>query len=223
MARKRFGVILSGCGYLDGSEIHEAVLTLLALDRADVEAVCFAPDAEQRDVVHHVTGKPLGEKRNVLVEAARIARGQIADVRSARAHDLDGLVIPGGYGAAKNLCDFAVAGERVRPNEDVARLVRELHAERKPMGFWCIAPAIAAAVFQGSSVHPRLTIGDDAGTAARLSEMGAVHEAQPVTGITVDSVNRIVSTPCYMLAQRIKDIDAGVTRAVTALLELSIL
>jgi len=217
---KRVGVVLSGNGYLDGAEIHEATLSLLALDRMDAQVSCFAPDVEQSDVVDHISGKAIGERRNVLRESARIARGQIADIAQARAADLDALVFPGGYGAAKNLCDFARAGADARPHPEVARLVREMHSARKPMAFLCIAPAIVASVFKGSGVKTRLTIGKDEGTASALQAMGATHDPQPVDGVTVDKENRIVSTPCYMMATRIREIEVGVERALRALFDL---
>jgi enhancing lycopene biosynthesis protein 2 len=218
---KTVGVVLSGCGFLDGSEIHEATLALLELDRRDAKVSCFAPDVDQADVVDHRTARPAGERRNVLCEAARIARGKVADLREARAADLDALLFPGGYGAAKNLCDFARAGAEARPHPEVARIVREMSAAKKPMAFLCIAPAVAAATFRGTDVHPRLTIGEDAGAAAALERMGARHEIQPVTGVTVDRDHRIVSTPCYMFDARIRDIETGVVGAIKALLEMA--
>ncbi|MGH7152240.1 MAG: isoprenoid biosynthesis glyoxalase ElbB, partial [Planctomycetota bacterium] len=143
----RIGVLLSGCGVLDGSEIHEAVLTLLSLDRAGAEALCMAPDVAQREVVNHLTGAPVaGENRNCLAEAARIARGNIRDLASVKAEELDGLILPGGYGAAKNLSDFAAAGEGARAHPEVARLVLEVAKAGKPIGAICIAPATVAAI-----------------------------------------------------------------------------
>jgi enhancing lycopene biosynthesis protein 2 len=217
----KVGVCLSGCGFLDGSEIHEAVLTLLALDRAGAEIVCMAPDAPQRDVIDHRSGKATGETRNVMAEAARIARGKIVDVAKVKASDLDALVFPGGFGAAKNLCDFALAGPDARANEVVARLVREMHAARKPIGAVCIAPALIASAFKGSSTHPKLTIGNDAGTAKALEGMGARHESCPVTEFRVDEQNRIVSTPAYMYDERISNVAKGVEKLVGEVLRLA--
>jgi enhancing lycopene biosynthesis protein 2 len=217
----KVGVCLSGCGFLDGSEIHEAVLTLLALDRAGAEIVCMAPDAPQRDVVDHRTGKPTGEQRNVLAEAARIARGRIVDVAGVKAADLDALVFPGGFGAAKNLCDFALAGADASADEAVARLVRDMHAARKPIGAVCIAPALIASAFKGSPTHPELTIGNDAGTAQALESMGARHTTCPVTEFRVDEANRIVSTPAYMYDERISNVAQGVEKLVGEVLRLA--
>lgn len=219
MSKKRVGVILSGCGFMDGAEIHEAVMTLLALDRADAEIKCFAPDTDQMDVVDHLAGKPVEEKRNVLRESARIARGDIVDVAQAKAADLDALVLPGGFGAAKNLSDFARSGDQAKVHPEVSRVVREMHDAGKPLGFWCIAPAVAAAIFRDAGI--KMTIGNDAGTAAALEKMGARHENQPVDGITVDAEHKVVTTPCYMLATRVREIEAGVSRAVSAVLEMA--
>src|SRR5512140_2033434 len=145
MAKPRIGVILSGCGVYDGAEIHETVLTLLALDRAGAEAVCLAPDIPQFHVVNHLTGQAAaGESRNVLVESARIARGAVRDVAGAKASEFDALVLPGGFGAAKNLSTFASKGDSCEVDPGVARLVREVHALGKPVGAMCIAPVLLA-------------------------------------------------------------------------------
>lgn len=218
---KKIGVLLAGCGVHDGSEIHEATLALLALDEAGAEAICMAPDVSQPDVIDHVSGKPTGERRNALVEAARIARGKIRDIASVAADELDGLVVPGGFGAAKILCDFAERGEDARPHPEVERLVRQLYAATKPMAFFCIAPALAAAIFRSMGIQATLTIGNDEATASKLRHMGAQHEAQPVDGVCIDRRNRIVSTPCYMLARSIREVRTGAERAVRALLEMA--
>lgn len=220
--RKRVGVVLSGCGVYDGAEIHEAVITLLAIDRAGAEAVCMAPDVEQMHVVNHLTGEPAaGERRNVLVEAARIARGKVRRIDDVEAAELDALVLPGGYGAAKNLCDFAVAGAEARALPEVTKLVREVHAAGKPLGFICIAPAVAAAVFRGTGISPKLTIGDDAGTAAALEAMGARHQVRAVTDIEIDADQRIVSTPAYMCARSIAEAAEGIEKLVKTVLDLA--
>jgi enhancing lycopene biosynthesis protein 2 len=217
---KRIGVVLAGCGVYDGSEIHEAVVTLLALDRRGAEAVCCAPDVAQMHVVNHLTGEPTpGESRNVLVESARIARGKVQDVAHVRASDLDGLVLPGGFGAAKNLCDFAVKGKDCAVHPEVARLVREVHAAGKPVAAICIAPALLARVL--GSEAPQLTIGTDPGTAAALEAMGARHVACPVRETVVDRERRLVTTPAYMLAGRISEAADGIDSAIGALLEMA--
>ena len=220
MEKKRVGVLLSGCGVMDGSEIHEATLTLYFLDRAGAEIICMAPDKDQRDVMNHVSGESVAEKRNVMTEAARIARGKIRDVRTVRADDLDALVIPGGFGAAKNLCSFAVEGAAGKVDKDVEVLLRELHKRNKPIGALCIAPVVIAGVF-GKSCAPEITIGNDASTAAAIEAMGARHKTAAPDEIVVDYENRIVSTPCYMLAQSIREIGPGIEKLVAKIMELS--
>ena len=219
---KKVGVILSGCGYLDGAEIHESVLTLLHLDRAGVEVVAMAPRQPQAGVVDHVTGDAVaGEARDVLSEAARIVRGKIVDIASVDADQLDALVMPGGFGAAKNLSDFASRGAEADAHPDVVRLLRAMHEAGKPIGLCCIAPAVGAIAFRGTDAHPTLTIGDDEGTAGALEAMGSHHAAAPVTGIAVDEANRIVSTPAYMYDARIADVSTGIEKLVRAVLAMA--
>ncbi len=217
---KKIGVVLSGCGVMDGAEIHEAVCTMLAIDRAGAEIVCLAPNKDQLDVVNHVANTPQGEKRNVMVEAARIARGRIRDVATVQASDLDAVVLPGGYGAAKNLCTFAVDGTDCKVDPGVRTLLLEMHAAKKPIGALCIAPAALAAVF-GRDLHPDLTIGTDEGTARALEKMGAKHVKTAVSDIVVDRKNKIVTNACYMLATRISEVAAGAEKVVKAVLEMA--
>jgi enhancing lycopene biosynthesis protein 2 len=216
----RVGVILSGCGVFDGSEIHEAVSTLLALDQAGAEAVCMAPNKPAADVIDHLAKKPTGEKRNVLVESARIARGSIVDLATVKAADFDAFILPGGFGAAKNLSDFAAAGENCKVDPEVARVLRSSQSAGKPIGLACIAPVIAAQLF-GKDLKPTLTIGHDSGTANKINAMGAKHQATDVDDIAVDEAHRIVTTPCYMEAQRIRDVYAGIEKLVAKVLELA--
>ena len=221
MSKKKVGVVLSGCGVYDGAEIHEAVLTLLALDLGlvEVEAVCFAPNVDQAEVVDHVTGKPKEVRRNVLQESARIARGNIADLATAKADGLDAVVFPGGFGAAKNLCDFAVKGEQCEAHPEVARLVKEMVDARKPVAAACIAPALLAKVL-GRDKHVSLTIGTDKDTGSKLTAMGATHKDCPVTEFVVDRENKVVSTPAYMLATRISEVAEGIDKMVRETLAL---
>lgn len=216
----RVGVILSGCGFQDGSEIHEAVLTLLALDRSGADVVIAAPDTDQKEVIDHRTGKRSRSRRNVLTESARIARGEIVDVAGLDASGLDAVILPGGFGAAKNLSTFAADGDGCTVVDDVAALLRELHKEGKPIGALCIAPAVVAKVL-GKKVAPGLTIGTDADTAAAIEKMGASHHEAQVTEMLVDEENRIVSTPCYMLPARISDVATGIDKAVGAVLTMA--
>jgi enhancing lycopene biosynthesis protein 2 len=218
---KKIGVVLAGCGVYDGSEIHEAVITLLAIDRNGAAAVCMAPDIPQMHVVNHLSGEvAAGETRNVLVEAARIARGKIRDIATVRAAELDALILPGGFGAAKNLCNFAVKGADCSVNPEVARLLREMVAARKPVAAVCIAPVVLAKVLGADQLPHQLTIGTDAGTAAALTSMGSQHITCPVRDFVVDRANKIVSTPAYMLAGGIAEAAEGIEKCVKALLDL---
>lgn len=214
---KQVGVILAGCGHRDGSEIHEAVLTLLALDEAGAAAVCMAPDRPQRKVFNHLNGDEMDGPRNILVEAARIARGRIRSLAAVDAAELDALILPGGFGAAYNLCDFALAGAQMTVEPDVARIVQAVHAAGKPIGAICIAPTVIARLIPGV----RLTIGNDAGTAAALEAMGAVHETCAVNSIVKDGRHKVVSTPAYMLGPGIADVAQGIRACVNGVLELA--
>jgi len=218
---RRVGVVLSGCGVYDGAEIYESVITLLALDRADATVICMAPRVDQMHVINHATGEVVeGEVRNVFVEAARLARGQIRDIAEVKHGDLDALIFPGGFGAAKNLCDFAVKGGDCSVHPEVERLIREVHDAKKPLGFICIAPALAARVL-GKSVGVSVTIGNDADTAKAIESCGAKHVECPVQEIAVDVANKVVTTPAYMLAGRISEAAAGIEALVERVLSLS--
>lgn len=217
-AQKRVGVVLAGCGYLDGAEIHEAVCTLLALDRRKAALVAMAPDVEQLHVVDHVKSAPVdGARRNVLAEASRIVRGQIKEIGAVSAGDLDALIFPGGFGAAKNLCSFAVEGKAMKVLPRVEKLVREVRAAGKPMGFICIAPVIAAKIFGADGVT--VTIGNDKDTAEAITSWGATHVDRKVDDIAVDEKLKIVSTPAYMLGPWIADVNAGIDKLVQAVLD----
>ncbi|EJK9928490.1 isoprenoid biosynthesis glyoxalase ElbB [Cronobacter sakazakii] len=214
---KKIGVVLSGCGVYDGSEIHEAVITLLALARNGAQVVCFAPDKPQADVINHVTGESTGETRNVLVEAARIARGKITPLEQARAEELDALVVPGGFGAAKNLCDFATRGSECSVDPALLALARTMHEAGKPLGFICIAPAMLPKII---AAPLRLTIGTDIDTAELVEEMGGEHVPCPVDDIVVDEDNKVLTTPAYMLAESIDEAAAGIEKLVARLVAM---
>ncbi|MBN2243118.1 MAG: isoprenoid biosynthesis glyoxalase ElbB [Acidobacteria bacterium] len=220
MSRKKIGVLLAGCGVKDGSEIHEATLTLYFLSKHEAEAVCIAPDKAQADVVNHVTGEAAGETRNVLVEAARIARGNIRDVGTVTSDEIDGIIIPGGFGAAKNLTDFASKGADCSADENVSRLLQSMFEKKKPIGALCIAPTLLARLF-GRSRAVEITIGSDAATASSLEKMGAKHRTAKVDEIVVDRENRLVTTPCYMLAESIKEVGDGVEKLVSEILKMA--
>ena len=217
---KKIGVVLSGCGVYDGAEIHESVITLLAIDRLGAEAVICAPDIPQLHVVNHLTSEvEEGAERNVLVESARIARGAIRDVTEVTADELDALILPGGFGAAKNLCDFAVKGADCNVDPGVAALVRAVHEQGKPVAAVCIAPALIAKVLGDEG--PELTIGNDADTAGALESMGAAHIECPVREFVVDREHKLISSPAYMLAESISEAAEGIERTVEALLEMT--
>jgi len=220
MDRKKIGVLLAGCGVKDGSEIHEATLTLYFLSKYGAEYICMAPNKTQADVVDHSKEEVTGETRNVLVEAARIARGDIRDVSTVQVDEIDGIIIPGGFGAAKNLSTFAFEGADCKADEDASRLLLDLHAARKPIGALCIAPTLLARLF-GPSRTVTLTIGSDPETASALEKMGARHAQSTVDGIVKDEENRIVTTPCYMLAQNIKEVGDGVEKLVAEILKMT--
>lgn len=214
----KVAVVLSGCGVYDGTEIHEAVLTLLTLDRAGAQYQCFAPNIDQMHVVNHLTGEVAdGESRNVLVESARIARGNIEDLAGARADDFDALIFPGGFGAAKNLCDFAVKGAECTVQPDVERFAKAMAEAKKPVGYVCIAPAIVPRIYGDAKV----TIGTDADTAGAIETMGGVHVACPVREFVVDEENKVVSTPAYMLAERISEAAEGIEKLVHEVLRMA--
>lgn len=217
---KHVAVILSGCGVFDGAEVHESVLTLLALDRANVKVTCAAPDVPQHHVINHRTGQPVpGESRNVLTESARIARGNLIPLSQLDVASVDAVIVPGGFGAAKNLCTFAVDGGNFRVDPDLARVLQEARKLGKPLGFICIAPAIAAKLF--GAEQPEFTIGNDVNTARTLEGLGGRHLNCTVHNVVVDRRLKLVSTPAYMLATRIIEVEAGINRLVQAVLELA--
>jgi enhancing lycopene biosynthesis protein 2 len=216
-SKPQIAVVLSGCGVNDGAEIHEAVLTMLAIDRQGAAYQCFAPNTRQHDVIDHSTGKPMAETRNVLVEAARIARGNIRDLADLDPAEFDALVFPGGFGAAKNLCSFAVDGPNCRVEPSVEKAIRGMQAAGKAIGALCISPVILAKVLGDVA----LTIGKDAGTAAALEDMGARHQPAGHGEVVVDRARRVATTPCYMLDSSIAQIADGAEGVVKALLEMA--
>lgn len=213
--KKKIAVLLAGCGKADGSEIHEATLTLLAIDQQGADYHIFAPNIQQHDVVNHISGEVLNEKRNVLVEAARIARGDIKDLKEYDAANYDALILPGGFGAAKNLCSFAIEGENMSINEEVHKAIQTTHEAQKPIGALCIAPVIVAKALQGTTV----TLGQDESIAQIIENWGSKHEKTSHGEITSDFENKVVTTPCYMLDASISDIYNGATALVKKVLE----
>lgn len=216
---KKVAVVLSGCGVFDGAEIYESVITLLELDKAGAEVTCLAPDIDQHKVVNHLTNTESDEKRNVLVESARVARGQIFNIQGAKAADFDALILPGGFGAALNNCTFALAGPDGEVNKDVAALVKDFYKSGKPIGAMCIAPTLLALTLKGEKV--KLTIGSDEGVAGGIEALGNVHVDCTTEEIAVDEEHKIVTTPAYMTAGSISEASVGITKLVKKILELA--
>lgn len=217
---KNIGVILSGCGFLDGAEIRESVLTLLALDRAGVNVTIMAPNKDQHHVVDHLKGQEGSGERNILEEAARIARGQIKSLEDVDPKSLDALIIPGGYGVAKNLCTFAFDGSKAKVALPVKEMIEKVHAQGKPIGAICIAPALMALLFGSKGI--KLTIGNDKETAAEIEKTGAKHESKEVHEICIDEKLKVVSTPAYMYGDaKLDKIEQGISQCVNKVLELS--
>ncbi|MFT0520905.1 isoprenoid biosynthesis glyoxalase ElbB [Pseudomonas faucium] len=215
---KKVAVILSGCGVYDGAEIHESVITLLRLDQRGAQVQCFAPNIAQMHVIDHLTGEEMPESRNVLVESARIARGDVKDIREAKAEDFDALIVPGGFGAAKNLSSFAVDGPECSVNPDVLALAEAFAEACKPVGLICISPALAAKIYGPGVV---CTIGNDAGTAGAMVKMGATHQECDVHDIVEDTQRKLVTTPAYMVAKSISEAAGGIYKLVDRVLELT--
>ncbi|MDP6909444.1 MAG: isoprenoid biosynthesis glyoxalase ElbB [Flavobacteriales bacterium] len=224
----KIGVLLSGNGVYDGAEIHESVFTLLAIDENRGQAVCFAPNIDQHHVVNHMSGEEMGEKRNVLVEAARIARGAISDLSETTAESIDALVIPGGFGAAKNLTKWAFSGPDGEINADVQRIINEMVQANKPVVGLCMGPTVIAKALEGTGIKSRLTVGTteeespyeiDA-ISQGMEKAGAVAEMKSIQQILIDEENRIITAPCYMMEGSITDIRNNIKQAIDALFEM---
>ncbi|KAM4700597.1 glutamine amidotransferase-like class 1 domain-containing protein 3, mitochondrial [Discoglossus pictus] len=225
MARK-VAVVLSGCGVFDGTEIHEASALLVHLSRRGAEVKIFAPNIEQMHVVDHLKGSPTDEKRNVLVESARIARGNIQDLKELKVNDFDAVIFPGGFGAAKNLCTWAVDGNKCKVNEQVKTTLQAFHEAKKPIGLCCISPVLAAKVFPGCEV----TVGKDknedgrfpdAETSSAIEEIGCKHISKDVNESHVDTANKIVTTCAFMCKAPIHEIFDGIGTMVDGVLKLA--
>ncbi|WP_077287761.1 isoprenoid biosynthesis glyoxalase ElbB [Cognaticolwellia aestuarii] len=216
---KNIAIILSGCGVYDGSEIHEAVLTLLAIEQAGAKYRCFAPNINQHHVINHVSGEVMqDEQRNVLVESARIARGDVEDLSEFYIDEFDALIVPGGFGAAKNLSDFAINGEDISINEQVLSVCQAFAKANKPAGYMCIAPVMIPLVY-GEGAQG--TIGQDIAIAASLTNIGLDHKACAVDDIVVDEARQLVSTPAYMLATSLVEAASGINKLVAKVLKMT--
>ena len=217
----KVGVLLSGSGVQDGSEIHESVLTALSLEKSRAEIVFMAPNIDQMHVVNHYTGQEMDEFRNVLVESARIARGNIKDLAEIRAEDLDALIIPGGLGVAKNLSDYAMSGSECSVNPDVYRLVVEMLISKKPIGAICIAPAMMSKILSEQNLSANLTVGSDAATSKDIEAMGSQHQNCSTKEVVVDVKNKIVSTPAYMDAKSLSEVAEGIEKLVNEIVSMN--
>lgn len=215
---KKIAVILSGCGVYDGTEIQESVITLLRLDQRGCEVQCFAPNIAQLHVINHLTGEEMPEARNVLVESARITRGAVKDLALANVEDFDALIVPGGFGAAKNLSNFATEGANCTLLPEVQALTEAFAESGKPVGLICISPALAAKIY-GPGVT--CTVGNDTDTVAAIQKMGGTHTDCEVTDIVEDTARKLVSTPAYMRAKTIGEAAAGINKLVDRVIELT--
>jgi len=213
---KKFAIVLSGCGVYDGAEIQESVTAMLAVCRKGCSYQVFAPDIPQYHVVNHLTGGEMPEQRNVMVEAARIARGDVKDLSSFDPSQYDALLFAGGFGAAKNLSDFAIRGEEYTVIEQVAAAIQSMHRAGKPIGAMCVSPVLIAAAIKGVE----LTLGEPCGASEAAEKHGATHHATTHGEVTVDRKNKIATTPCYMLDATIAQVADGAERIVEELLKL---
>mgnify|MGYP000625057557 CR=1 FL=1 len=216
---KKIAVVLSGCGVYDGAEIYETVITLLSIEEFGAKYQCIAPNIDQMHVINHHTGEVSdNECRNVLIESARLARGDVIDLDQADPSDYDALIIPGGFGAAKNLSDFAIQGEKSKAHDKLVEFSKEIHMQGKPVGLMCIAPAIAPFIF-GEKVD--FTIGSDVETAKTIESIGGVHRECDVSDIVVDEQHKVVTTPAYMSANSISEAAVGIRKLVNKVVDLT--
>ena len=215
----RFAVVLSGCGRSDGSEIHESVTALLNIDNMGCEYQCFAPNIDQAFVVNNITQEKMPEKRNVLVEAARIARGDIKDIALLDLDDFDCILLPGGLGAITNWCDFQNKGVDCNVDNSISKILELAYIKEKVIGAMCIAPVVLAKVLGRHSIT--VTIGNDAGVASAIEKMGAHHQNTKVEDACVDTENKVVTTSAYMLANSIKDVNLGAHSLIKEMIKLA--
>ena len=213
-----FAIVLSGCGRADGSEIHETTCAMLAIDCLDATYQCFAPNINQAMVVNHITGNRIDEQRNVLVESARIARGNIKDLKDFNPKDFDAVVFPGGLGAVVNWCDFSQSGVSCKVETSVRKAIWDSYKSSLPIGAMCIAPVLIAKVLGSEGV--KVTIGNDEKVIASITRTGAVHENKAAVEVCVDEIHKVVTTPAYMLANSIKEVCEGADNMIKALLKL---
>lgn len=224
----KIGVLLAGSGVYDGTEIHEAVLTLLAIEEQGATYSCIAPNKEQFHVINHITGEEMPERRNVLVEAARIARGVVQDLATVSIDDFDALVIPGGFGAAKNLNQWAISGAAGEIDPAVKKLILEMVKAKKPIAALCMGPTVVAKALEGEGIHTSLTVGTSAektpydidGIGEAMESIGVQIELATKEEVIVDHTNNIVTAPCYMMEASIVEVRENIAMAINELLNL---
>lgn len=214
---KKIAIILAGCGHLDGAEIRESIITLLELDKHDVNVSIFAPNIDQSDVVNHITGKPMNETRNVLIESARIARGQIKDTKELKPSDFNALIMPGGFGVAKNLATIASQGTKGSVSPEIKTIIQQFFKLKKPIGAICISPAIIAKALQELAI-PTLTLGEHNNM---LEAFGANEKICQANMIAIDNDNKLVSTPAYMLDEKLSNIAKGIENLVNQIVKMA--
>lgn len=224
----KIGILLSGCGVYDGTEIHEAVLTMLAIEEIGAESVCIGINSPQHHVINHVTGDEMNESRNMLVEAARIARGNIVDIKTIQPADIDALVIPGGFGSAKNLTKWAFSGPDGEILPEVKLLIVNMVNVGKPIAALCVSPVVIAKALEGSSIHPKMTVGTTEESSPydilSFNEGLVKTKAEPVMRtvreVEIDFENKIITAPCYMMEASILDIRKNIYTAIEAIMKL---
>lgn len=225
---KKIGVILSGCGVYDGSEIQEAVFTLLAIAQNNAQAVCFAPDIDQHHVVNHVNGNEMAETRNTLVESARIARGEIRSLDKFNANELDALIIPGGFGAAKNLTKWAFNGPDGEINSEVKNAIVTMHSQQKPICGLCMGPTVIVKALEKTVAGIHVSVGTDAqkspydiaAISGGINATGAIAEMKTVHEICIDTKNKIITAPCYMMEASIVEVKDNIDEAISQTFKL---
>ncbi|MGB0432409.1 MAG: isoprenoid biosynthesis glyoxalase ElbB [Bacteroidia bacterium] len=225
----KIGVILSGSGVYDGSEIHESVLTLLAIDQQGAQAICFAPNIKQHHVINHLNGNEMDEERNVLIESARIARGDVKDLKDFNVNDIDALVIPGGFGAAKNLSKWAFAGHKGEIDIDVKHAIVSTFEQKKPIGAMCMGPTVIAKALADKELGQKITVGNVTSASHYniseisngMNKLGADTQMAEAYEVVVDHNYKIVSSPCYMMQASIAMINEGIAQTVKNVIALA--
>ncbi len=218
---KKILVLLAGCGNKDGAEIHESVLTLLAIDKEGAKYECAAPNIEHKHVLNYIDDTVISEKRNVMIEAARIARGEILDLAKVSMKDYDALILPGGFGVAKNLCSFAFDGAAATVNPEAKRIINEAYDAKKPIGAICVAPALVALSLAEKNPEIILTLGTDKEANAALETIGVKSRDCLTTAFVLDEKNRIASSPAYMHGNSsISDLEKGISQCVKSVIEM---